>query len=158
MAKLPFRYATGVLGNDIERTVLKLQDPSSCLQLCGNIIRELLNVHHYLTRCMTWFNFYVSIQPHTCFSQPLQQLLTFNSDMATANCRQIASMSLILIQSSPPGAKLVALKPQRQTVSHPKLTEEVIWVCKCFLLLLDTQWLRPHFHQMPQMTWISHKW
>ena len=36
MAKLPFRYAaTGVLGDDTETAVLKLQDPDLCPQLCG---------------------------------------------------------------------------------------------------------------------------
>ena len=43
-------------------------------------------------------------KPQTCFSQPLQQLLTCSPCVAIVTCWQIASMSLIL-NFTPPGAK-----------------------------------------------------
>ena len=125
MAKLPFRYAaTGVLGDDTETAVLKLQDPDLCPQLCGtslsnysvSIIVITQNVWHGL-------NWMSQNKPQTCVSQPLQQLLTCSPCVAIVTCMQISFMSLILIQTSPPGHQTRGT----QTTAPDCVTSQTHW-------------------------------
>ena len=125
MAKLPFRYAaTGVLGDDTERTVLKLQDPNSCPQLCGtslgNYSVSMIVVTQNVWHGLSWMS---QNKPQTCFSQPLQQLLTCSPCVAIVTCMQISFMSLILIQTSPPGHQTRGT----QTTAPDCVTSQTHW-------------------------------
>ena len=96
-----------------------------------SLVRNCVEHHWVITLCpsslsqnvwhgLSWMS---QTKPQTCFSQPLQQLLTCSPCVAIVTCMQISFMSLILIQTSPPGHQTRGT----QTTAPDCVTSQTHW-------------------------------